>query len=236
MRNIIAVAKGEEKADLVLKNANIINVFTNEIVKGDVAIYEGYIVGIGNYEGKEEIDLGGKYLSPSFIDGHGPAISGKELNAYVVSGVGTEHECSTIEEMKERLRLGMYIHIREGTAARNLRELIKGVNKDNLRRCIFCTDGKHPGDLLKDGSIDHNIRIAIEAGIDPIDCIKMASLNAAEAYGLKEKGAIAPGFKADLVVIDNLKDFNIIKVFKDGKLVAEDNKLYLIFLLVIMTL
>ncbi len=260
---MIEIAKGDHKAELVLKNAHIINVFTNEIIKGDVAIHRGKIVGIGQYNGEEEIDLEGKYLSPSFIDGHvhiessmvtpsefakailprgtttiiadpheianvkgmegiedilnesknlpldiyvmlpscvpatpfensggavlqakdlkklidetkvlglggemmnypgvinggdkdvleklimangkiidghGPVITGKELNAYVVSGVKTEHECTTLEEMKERLSLGMYIHIREGSAARNLKALIEGgVNKDNLRRCI----------------------------------------------------------------------------------------------------
>lgn len=347
MERIIKIAKGEIKAELVLKNANIINVFTNEIIKGDIAIERGKIIGIGEYEGIEEMDLEGKYLSPGFIDshvhiessmvtpgqfakailprgvtavvtdpheianvkgiegikymldesqdlpldvyvmlpscvpstpfenagavleaedleklmneervlglgemmnypgviggdekvlkkldlfqdkvidGHGPLITAKELNAYVAAGVKTEHECSTKEEMIERLRLGMYIHIREGSAARNLKELIKVVDKDNLRRCLFCTDDKHPGDLLVDGSIDHNIRLAIKEGIDPIDCIKMASLNSAEAYGLKNKGAIAPGYKADLAVIDNLEDFNVIRVFKEGKLVAENHK------------
>lgn len=347
MLNTIKIANGDEKAPLVFKNANIINVFTNEIISGDVAIYEGKIVGIGNYNGEEEVDLEGKYLSPSFIDGHvhiessmvtpgqfakaivprgvttiiadpheianvkgldgikyilesskelpldvyimlpscvpstpfensgavlkaedlqelinqprvlglgemmnypgvingdqevldklkvfkehiidghGPLLKDKELNAYVVSGIVTEHECSTVKEMKDRLRLGMYIHIREGSAARNLRELIQGVDKDNLGRCIFCTDDKDPADLLKDGSIDHNIRLAIAEGIDPIDCIKMASLNAAECYGLRWRGAIAPGYFADMVVIDNLEDFNILKVYKEGKLVAKDNK------------
>ena len=347
MLNKIKIANGEKKAPLVIKNANIINVFTNEIIPGDVAIYNGRIVGIGDYSGEEEIDLEGKYLSPSFIDGHvhiessmvtalqfskaivphgvttiiadpheianvkglegveyildssenlpldvyimlpscvpatpfensgavlnaedleklidhprvlglgemmnypgvingdkevlkklelfqdkvidghGPLIKDKELNTYVGAGIVTEHEASTIEEMIDRLRLGMYIHIREGSAARNLKELIQGVNKDNLRRCIFCTDDKHPSDLLTDGSIDHKIRLAIKSGIDPIDCIKMASLNAAECYGLKGKGAIAPGYYADMVVIDNLEEFNIMEVYKNGKLVAKDNK------------
>ncbi len=347
IKDMIKIAKGDKKAPLVFKNANIINVFTNEIIEGDVAVYEGKIIGIGEYSGKEEIDLKGKYLSPSFIDGHvhiessmvtpaqfakaivprgvttiiadpheianvkgldgiryileesehlpldvyvmlpscvpatpfensgavleakdlkelmgkervlglgemmnypgvingdkgvldklnlfkdyvidghGPMIKDKELNAYVVAGIDTEHECSTVEEMMDRLRLGMYIHIREGSAARNLKELIKAVDKDNLRRCIFCTDDKHPSDLLKDGSIDHNIRLAIKAGIDPIDCIKMASLNAAECYGLKDKGAIAPGYVADMVVIDDLEDFNILEVYKHGKLIGKNNK------------
>jgi len=344
---MLNIARGVEKAELVIKNANIINVFTNEVIKGDVAIDGGIIVAIGQYSGKEEVDLKGKYLSPAFIDshvhiesskvtpgqfaravvprgvttiiadpheianvkgiegieymldesenipldvyimlpscvpatpfesagavleaedlervidrervlgmgemmdyvgvvngdeevlkkielarrkgkiidGHGPMITGKELNAYVAAGIKTEHECSTVKEMVERLRLGMYIHIREGSAARNLKELIKAVNKDNLSRIMFCTDDKEPSDLLINGSIDNNIRLAIREGIDPIDCIKIASLNPAQAYGLEGKGAIAPGYRADLVVIDNLMDFNVLMVFKEGKLVAEN--------------
>lgn len=345
LKETINIAKGEKKAELVLKNANIVNVFTNEIIKGDVAIYKGKIVGVGKYEGDKEIDLTGKYLSPGFIDGHvhiessmvspsqfakailprgtttiiadpheianvkgiegiryildasenlpldvyvmlpscvpatpfenagavldaedlkelideervlglgemmnypgvingdkdvlekivmakekiidghGPLINDKDLNAYIGAGVSTEHECTTTDEMMERLRLGMYVLIREGSAARNLKTIIGEVNKDNLRRCVFCTDDKHPGDILTDGSIDHNIRLAIESGLDPIDSIKMATLNAAECYGLKGKGAIAPNYYADLVVIDNLEDFNVLKVFKEGKLIAED--------------
>lgn len=343
----ITIARGSKKAELVLKNSNVINVFTNEIIEADVAIEDGTIVGIGHYEGEEEIDLEGKYLCPGFIDGHvhiessmvtpsqfakaivprgtttiiadpheianvkgidgiryiledskdipldvyvmlpscvpatpfensgaklyaekleglideervlglgelmnypgvingdedvlkkillaqgkkldghGPLIADKELNAYVVSGISTEHECSTIEEMQDRLRLGMYILIREGSAAKNLHELIKTVNKDNLRRCLFCSDDKHPEDILIDGHMDFNIKLAIKEGIDPIDAIKMATLNSAECYGLKGKGAIAPGYIADLVVIDNLVDFNILNVFKEGKLVGEDLK------------
>ena len=158
------------------------------------------------------------------IDGHGPGISKKDLNTYVAAGVKTEHECSNIDEMLERLRLGMYIHIREGSAARNLKDLIGGVNKDNLRRCIFCTDDKHPSDLSRDGSIDHNIRLAIEAGVDPIDSIKMASLNAAECYGLKDRGALAPGYIADLVIVDDLEEFNVLEVYKKGELVGRDLK------------
>ena len=347
VKNLILKARGVEKSDLVLKNCKIINVFSNEIIEGDVAIDKGYIVGIGQYEGEKEIDLSGRYLSPGFIDGHvhiessmsspsqfarvivprgvtsiiadpheianvkgiegikyiiedskrvpldvyvmlpscvpatnfenagaileaqdlkelmdeetvlglgemmnypgvifldekvieklvlfkdrvkdghGPMIDGKDLNAYVAAGIMTEHECSTAEEVLNRLRLGMYILLREGSAARDLRNIIKVVNKDNLRRFLFCTDDKHPEDLINEGTIDYNIKLAIRGGIEPIDAIKMATLNAAECYGLKEKGAIAPGYIADLVIIDNLEDFNIVKVFKNGKLVAENNQ------------
>ncbi len=348
LKNDISIASGEKYADLVIKNGNVINVFTNEIIEEDIAISNGIIVGVGkNYSGIKEIDLKGKYISPGFIDGHvhiesamvgpkefakaivprgvttiiadpheignvkgiegieyilnesedipldvfvmlpscvpstdfenagatlladdleklinhervlglgemmnfqgvinsdekvmeklllaknnnkiidghGPGLSGKDLNAYVIGGIDTEHECSTSEEMLERLRLGMYIQIREGSAARNLKDLIGVVNKDNLRRCIFCTDDKHPSDFVNEGSIDHNIRKSISIGLDPVDCIKMASLNASECYGLKDRGAVAPGYIADLVVIDNLEDFKIEAVYKKGILVGEN--------------
>ena len=349
LKSIIYKANGVENPQLVLKNANIINVFSGEIIKGDVAIDDGKIVGIGEYNGENEIDLKGKYLSPGFvdshvhiessmsspsqfakaivprgvttiiadpheianvkgiegikyiiddsknvpldvqvmlpscvpstnfenagaileakdlkdlldnesviglgemmnypgvisadenildklvlfndmiIDGHGPMISGKELNAYVAAGIKTEHECSTIEEVVDRIRLGMYVLLREGSAAKDLRNIIDAVNKDNLRRFLLCTDDKHPDDLINEGSIDFNIKLAIKAGIEPVDAIRMATLNPSECYRLRGKGAIAPGYIADLVVIDNLEDFNILKVFKNGKLVAEDNKAF----------
>lgn len=347
LRDLIAKASGIKNSQLVLKNVNIINVFTGEIVEGDVAIDNGKIVGIGEYTGDNEIDLRGKYLSPGFIDshvhiessmsspsqfarmvvprgvttiiadpheianvkgidgiryiiedsknvpldvhimlpscvpatnfenagavleaedlkelldeesviglgemmnypgvisaeekildkltlfndmvidGHGPMIRGNDLNAYAIAGIKTEHECSTVEEVLNRLRLGMYILLREGSAARDLRNIIPAVNKENLRRFLFCTDDKHPEDLINEGSIDFNIKLAIKASIDPVDAIRMATLNASECYGLKGKGAIAPGYIADLVVIDNLDDFNILKVFKNGEIVAENNR------------
>lgn len=347
LKSLIIKAKGMKDSQLVLKNANIINVFTGEIIEGDVAIDNGRIVGIGQYHGEKEIDLKGKYLSPGFIDshvhiessmsspsqfakvilprgvttiiadpheianvkgiegiryiiddskntpldvrimlpscvpatdfensgsileaedleelldeetiiglgemmnypgvisgndkvldkltlfkdkvidGHGPMIKEKDLNAYIVAGIKTEHECSTVEEVLDRIRLGMYVLIREGSAAKDLRNIIKAVNKGNLRRFLFCTDDRHPEDLINEGSIDFNIKLAISLGIDPVDAIIMATLNPSECYGLKGKGAIAPGYIADLVVIDNLNDFNIINVFKNGNLVAENNK------------
>lgn len=345
----IDAAHGSIKSDLVLKNAKIINVFSHEIIDGDLAIDQGKIVGIGRYFGEAEIDLKGKYLAPGFIDshvhiessmvspsqfaravvprgtttvvtdpheianvcgidgikymiddskdlpldvyfmipscvpatpfensgavlkakdleelidhkrvlglgelmdypgliskdsdvldkvelahkygkiidGHAPEISDNDLNAYRAAGVLTEHECSTQEEMLDRLRLGMYILIRQGSAARNLEELIKGISKENMRRCLLCTDDKHPEDILRDGHVDNNVRMAIKNGIDPISAISMASLNAAECYGLKNKGALAPTYDADLLVIENLDDLNILQVFKAGKLVAEDKK------------
>ncbi len=342
----IDLAAGRERSELVLKNAKIINVFSTEIINGDVAINDGKIVGVGSYDGIKNINLEGKFVIPGLIDshvhiesamvtpgefartivpkgtttiiadpheianvcgmkgieymlncsediplnvyvmlpscvpatsiensgailkaedlkklinhervlglgelmdypnvikgkqdiidklimadgkiidGHGPEIEDKDLNAYAMAGVRTEHECSTVEEMINRLRLGMYILIREGSAARNLKSLIKGITAENSRRCLFCTDDKHPQDIIEEGHIDNNVRLAIKEGIHPIRSIQMATINAAECYGLKDIGAIAPGYRADLVVLDNLEEFSIEKVFKDGKLIAEEN-------------
>lgn len=347
MKKRIDIAAGRVDGDLVLKNAKIVDVFSEEIIEGDIAISDGRIAGIGEYAGKEEIDLNGKYVAPGLIDGHvhiessmvtpsqfakaivphgtttiiadpheianvcgldgieyilegsrdipldvfvmlpscvpatdfensgaelcatelekminsdrvlglgelmdypgvigghkgvvekikmagdklkdghGPGIAGKELNAYVSAGIKTEHECTTVEEMQDRIRLGMYILIREGSAARNLEALVKGITRANLRRTLFCTDDRHPEDILNDGHIDNNIRLAIRNGIKPIAAIKIASLNAAECYRLYDRGAIVPGYLADLIVIDDMESFNIEKVFKEGKLVAKDSK------------
>ncbi len=347
LSNNIKKARGDQICEMVFKNANIINVFSGEIIKGDLAIDGNKIIGIGKYKGRTQIDLDGKYISPGFvdshvhiessmsspsefakiivargvttiiadpheianvkgldgikyiieeskdipldvyvmlpscvpatdfensgaileakelktlideksvlglgelmnypgviagddrildkltvfkdhiIDGHGPVISGLDLNAYAIAGVKTEHECSTVEEVIDRIRLGMYVLVREGSAARDLKNIISAVNKDNLRRFMFCTDDKHPDDLIKEGSIDFNIKLGIRSGIDPVDAIKMATLNSCECYGLKNKGAIAPGYIADLVVIDNLDDFNILSVYKGGKLVGENGR------------
>lgn len=344
LKTKIDVAAGRIKAEKVFKNGKIINVFTSEIIEGDVAIVDGEVVGIGNYSGEEEVDLKGKYLAPGLIDGHvhiessmvsprefmkvvlpkgtttivadpheianvrglegirymmessrglpmnfyfvlpscvpstefensgakllaedlstlinrkdvlglgelmdypgvigaredildkvliakekiidghGPEISGNELNAYRMAGVQTEHECSTVEEMQNRLRLGMYILIRQGSAARNLEELIKGVTKENSRRCLFCTDDRHPDDLIHEGHIDNNVRSAIKMGLDPITAIQMATINAAECYGLNKVGAIVPGRMADFVVLEDLESFKIHSVYKKGSLAEE---------------
>lgn len=338
-----------KKSELVLKNVNIVNVFSHEIITGDVAIDNGMIVGIGEYEGVKNIDLTGKYITPGFIDphvhiessmvsplefakaivpmgtttiitdpheianvcglkgidyilnssediplgiymmlpscvpatdfensgarleakdlekyinnervlgigemmnypgvinqdkvvvdklnlakkhdkyidGHIPNISNEGLNAYIASGIVTDHECSNVEEMLEKLRLGMYIMIREGSAAKNLETLIKGVNKNNYQRCLFCTDDKHPQDILENGHIDNNIRLAIKNNINPINAIQMATINVANCYNLKNIGAIAPGYIADIVVVDNLEEFNILEVYKKGNLVGKDRR------------
>lgn len=157
------------------------------------------------------------------IDGHAPMVERKALNAYIGAGVGTDHECSTPEEMRDRLRRGMYVLIREGSAARNLKALINGVKAVNLRRCCFCTDDKQPEDILMDGHINYNIRLAAELGMDPLWAIQMATLNPAECYGLKGKGALAPGYDADIVILKDMKKMEIGQVYKKGVLVAENS-------------
>ena len=349
LRQQIAVGRSIVIADLVLKNARIINVFTNEIEKADVAISGGKIVGIGTYNGKSEVDLHGHYVCPGLIDGHihiessllcGPAfeqavlphgttavitdpheisnvagtdgldfmlettkdltlsvyfmlpscvpatdldesgavldaeqlrpyyryprvlglaemmnsygtvrgdakilqkicdctnagkivdghapfLSGKDLNAYIIAGVLSDHECSTIEEAMEKLRRGQYIMIREGTAAKNMAALLPLFREPYCNRCMLVTDDKHPGDLLRGGHIDANIRKAIAAGVDPAVAVKMATLIPAQYFGLKQHGAVAPGYKADLIVVSNLEQFTVEQVYKGGSLVAEGGK------------
>lgn len=346
IEDIIKVAKGEIEADLVIKNANVINVLSEEIHKADIAISGGIIAGVGNgYKGKKEIDINGAYLSPSFIDGHvhiessmllpkefakavvpagtttlitdpheisnvlglhgisfmreavknlpidvytmlpscvpatnsetsgfelssydlsllidkpwvlgiaemmnfpgvlnldknvmaklqlgheknkridghAPYLTGKDLNAYIASGITSDHECTTEDEAIEKLRLGMYLMIREGSAAKDLEALLPVLIKKDTRRCIFVTDDRHPADLKE--HINYMVRKSVEAGINPIKAIQMASINTAEYFKIQNVGAIAPGYKADMIVLENLIDFKPKQVFKDGNLVAEN--------------
>ena len=349
LEKIIKVARGLEKADLVIKNANMINVLSEEIHKCDIAISDGIIAGIGkDYEGKKEIDINGAYVSPAFIDGHvhlessmllpqefakavvpcgtttvitdpheisnvlglhgisymheavknlplnvytmlpscvpatpyetsgfdlnsydlallidspwvlgiaemmnysgllnldknvlakldlakskgkridghAPFLSGKDLCAYVASGVKSDHECTTPEEAIEKIRLGMYIMIREGTAAKDLDALIPVLKEKNTRKCMFVTDDRHPKDLKV--HINDMVRRTVEAGVDVIKAVQIGSLNTAEYFGLKNQGAIAPGYRADLLILPDLKSFKPDIVIKDGKIVAENGEL-----------
>ena len=350
LREQVAAATGSKKAELVLKNAQIVNVFTQSVETGDIAIEGGYIVGIGNYEGITEKDLGGAYVCPGFldghihiessmtspgeferavvphgtiavitdpheianvagtagirfmmqsaqkldldvyfmlpscvpatdldesgaellardlepfyadekvlglaemmnafgvthgdkgcfeklvqarslkkaIDGHAPALSGKELNAYVTAGIRSDHECSDFEEAKEKLARGQWIMIRQGTAAKNLKALMGMFEDPYYQRCLLVTDDKHPGDLIRIGHIDAIIREAVSMGADPIRAIRMGTLNAAAYFGLHDMGAVAPGYKADLAVFDDLRTLNVKQVYKGGKLVAENGKM-----------
>jgi adenine deaminase len=156
------------------------------------------------------------------VDGHSPGVSGAWLNAYAAAGVGSDHECSTVEEAQERLRLGMYLLIREATGARNLLTLLPVVTPENSRRCCFCTDDYHPTDILHDGEMDHILRQAVAHGLDPVTAIRMATLNTAEWFRLRDRGAVAPGKRADLVIFSDLQEIRPELVFCGGKLVARD--------------
>ena len=159
-----------------------------------------------------------------FIDGHVPGITGKELNAYSAAGIVADHECSTVEEMNDRLERGMYILLRQGSACRNLRALIKGITPLNSRRCLLCSDDRQPKTILQEGHLDNHLRICVEEGLDPVTAIRMATLNAAECFDMKDRGAIAPGYRGDVVLLDDLKEFHVNRVFIAGNLVAEEGK------------
>lgn len=345
-QRIIAVAAGREEADLVLKNAKYLNVFSNEFLSGDIAVANGLIAGVGKYDGKTEIDVSGKLVLPGFIDahihlessmvtpaefakavvahgtttvitdpheitnvmgidgveymiqasqnlpidvhfmmpscvpateidesgaeldckdidlyldnkkvlglaemmnyvgvingdknvlskivtsqahhkkidGHAPELSGNDLNAYIAAGVYSDHECSTFENALEKLRKGQFIMIREGTAAHNLKALMPLLTQQYYARCMFATDDKHPSDLLCGGHIDYIVKQALKNGADPIVALKTATHHAARYFLLNNKGAIASGYLADIVVVNNLEDFNVETVFKCGKLVFD---------------
>ncbi len=155
------------------------------------------------------------------IDGHSPGVAGKELNAYVCAGVHNDHECDTVAEMHDRIACGMYVMLREGSACHNLRTLAQGVTRENARRCLLCSDDRQPRTILELGHLDNSLRMCIEEGIDAMDAIRMASLNAAECFGLSDRGAISPGLRADIVLVDNLHDFTVDEVFIAGRLVAK---------------
>ena len=345
--HVIDVAAGRVPADLVLKNATYVNVFSNELRQCDIAVAEGLIVGMGEYHGKVEMDVSGKIVLPGFldahihlesslvsptefakavlphgtttvitdpheianvmgtdgieymlqatedlpvdvrfmlpscvpatpldesgavldyraidsfydhprvqglaemmnfvgtvngdpqvvekivasqahhkkIDGHAPGLSGNDLNAYIAAGVYSDHECSDLDDALAKLERGQFIMIREGTAARNLEALVPLLCEKYVDRCMFCTDDKHPNDLLEKGHIDYIVKKAIGLGADPITAVKVACHNAARYFLLNNRGAIAPGYLGDFVVIDNFQDFNIEKVYKKGELMVEN--------------
>ncbi|MGM0875203.1 MAG: adenine deaminase [Bacillota bacterium] len=342
----LSTAAKKTKADLVIKNGKIIDVFNGDVIEETIAITDGVIVGIGDYEGEQTIDAEGKYISPGFIDGHvhiesamvtpyqfshvvvphgvttviadpheianvsgskgiqfmietakhiplniyfmvpscvpatpfenagailsaedlqpfyedesvlglgevmdfpsvfnqeetmlkkliaanrltkkidghAAGISGDPLNVYLTAGIKTDHECVTPEEAYDRLKRGMYVMFREGSAAKDLASLLPVVTERNARRCLFVTDDKHLDDLIAEGSIDYSISLSIKEGLDPMLAYQMATINAAECFGLKTKGAIAPGYDADLIFINDFETVEIDRVFIQGKLIAE---------------
>ena len=349
-QEIIDVAAGRKKADLVLKNATYVNVFSGELITEDIAVTHGLIVGLGQYEGIREVDMTGRIVCPGFvdahihlesslvspaefaraviphgtttvitdpheitnvldtdgmdymlyatedlpldvrfmipscvpaspldesgadldykdvdsffdhprvlglaemmnfpgiinadslpvakivasqahhkkIDGHAPGLKGKELNAYISAGVYSDHECADLEDALLKLRLGQFIMVREGTAAKNLEALIDLVKSPkHFDRCMFCTDDKHPSDLLEKGHMDYICRKAVALGADPIQVVQVACLHAARYFLLNNRGAIAPGYLADFAIVDNLTDFNVQTVYKKGNLVFDQGQ------------
>jgi adenine deaminase len=349
LAQIIKIARGDEPADLLLKNGKVINVFTGEIIETGIAIVESNIVGLGDYQAHATIDLNGRYVAPGLIDshvhiesamvpppefaravvprgtttvvtdpheianvlglegirymmemakhnplsiyinapscvpsthmettgaslewydleplqrepfviglaevmnfpgvvageegvlnkirsfkgrvkdGHCPGLSGKGLMAYANASIGSDHECTTVAEALEKLRLGMYIFIREATNAHNLRTLLPLVTPDNARRICFCTDDRQPADLLDEGHIDFMVRTAIAQGVPPVTAIRMATLNPSEYFHLHDRGAIAPGRRADLMIFSDLQAPVAELVFRYGKLVAENGQTF----------
>jgi adenine deaminase len=348
LKERIRIASGDGKADLLIKNGRVVDVFSGQIEKKNVAIFGGVIVGFGDYQAREVMDVKGDFLCPGLIDGHvhiessmvtipefaravlpngtttvitdpheianvlglqgihfmadsargvplnvfimlpscvpatpmetsgatlkamdlkplfrkpwaiglaemmnfpgvifrnpqvlkkiemakgkrldghAPMLSGKGLYAYLTAGIRSDHECTTPKETMEKLKNGMWIMIREGTTARNLKTLIPLVHPKNSRRFLFVTDDRHPKELLEEGHINSMLRQAVRWGMDPILAIQMATLNTAQYFRLDDLGAIAPGYRADIISFDHLGRFQIQKVFKDGILVAKDGKM-----------
>ncbi len=158
------------------------------------------------------------------VDGHSPGLTGLPLNAYVAAGVGSDHECTRLDEAREKLRRGMHIFLREGTTARNLKALLPLVAPENAANCSFCTDDRHPADLLEEGHIDALVRMAMAEGLGPITAIQMATVNTANYFGLRGLGMVAPGYRADLVVFDDFESFRVLKVLAEGRVVAEEGE------------
>lgn len=185
---------------------------------GEMMNYPGVIE--GDPDVHDKLDL----YKDLFIDGHAPSVFGKDLNAYVLSGVKTDHEATSALELVDKVKRGMYVHLREGSQTRNVLDLLPGVEPQYLHRLLFCTDDLHPSDILRDGHINHNINIAVKAGLDPLSAIQMATINTAECYGLKQFGAIAPGYFADLVLFKDLQNIVPSVVYKKGEIVVKDKK------------
>jgi len=159
------------------------------------------------------------------IDGHAPMLSGSMLDAYAALGVNTDHECTTPEELRDRVARGMYVLLREGSAGREVKKLLPGVTAGNSRRCLFCTDDRQPADILERGHINGILKLAVEQGMDAVDAVRMATLNAAECYRMYDRGAIAPGRRADLVLVRDLKDFDVLACWAGGELVAREGRM-----------
>lgn len=197
----------------------------------NIPLQDNQILGLGefmNYPGviqgdDEVIDkLVAAINLGKLIDGHSPELKGNPLNAYTIAGIHTDHECATVEEALDRVSRGIYVLLREGSACHDLRNLLKAVTPFNNRRFLLCSDDRQPKTIRQEGHLDHHLRICVEEGIDPITALRMATLNAAECYGLSDRGAIAPGLRADIVLFDNLQDFTIKNVLIQGVEIAKE--------------
>lgn len=349
LQKLIEVAAGRRPADVVLKGCRVVNVFSGRIDTGDIALSDGWIAGVGAYQGLREVDARGRYALPGFIDshihiessyvspeelgrllvphgaaviiadpheivnvcgipgldymmraakrtaleikfmlpscvpatpfehagacvdaedmaepitredilglgefmnypgvigcdsqvldkllcakaagklvdGHAPGISGKDLTAYAAARIQGDHECSSLEEMAQRLERGMYILLRQGSACHDLKKLLPGVTPENSRRCLLCSDDRQPKTIFQEGHIDHLLRICVAEGLDPVTAVRMATLNAAECFRLYDRGAIAPGYRADVVLVDDLTDFFVEQVWLSGELVSKNGE------------
>jgi adenine deaminase len=212
-----------ESSGAILKAESLKPFYENNRVLGLAEVMDLYAVKTCDEDMLQKLlDARNKNL---VIDGHGSGLEFIDNNVFRVAGIMTDHECTTIEEAKDRLSKGFYIHIREGSVAKNFDALFPLINKNNLRRFTFCTDDIYINDLNDLGSIDAMVRKSIKNGLDPVDAIRIASLNPAECYGFKDRGAIAPGYKADFIILDSLEDFTLHSVYKDGKLVSNSKKL-----------
>src|SRR5207248_6625077 len=180
--------------------------------------YPGVFLGLESELAKIEAGRG------KVIDGHAPGLRGKNLNAYALAGVRSDHESTELEEAREKLRLGMHLLVREGSTERNLEHIIGLVTPQNSANCSFATDDKLPGDLVNEGHIDHSIRKAIALGVPPVTAIQIGTINTARYYRLKNQGAIAPRYRADFIVVDDLAEFKVRRVYKKGALVAKNGK------------
>lgn len=211
-----------ENAGAILKAADLEPFYNHKRVLGLAEVMDYPSLKNGQNSMLNKIAMTSKYSN--HIDGHLAGLDSNAIDVYRSAGVKTDHECTTADDALERLRRGMYLLIREGSVAKDLKSLIKAVNIHNARRCLFCTDDKHLDDLIEEGSIDHNVRLAIQHGVDPLQAIGMASLNAAECYGFTQKGALAPGYEADFLLLDSLQTIKISEVYKAGKLVAQNGQ------------
>lgn len=212
-----------EEAGCVLEAEDLVQLINEPGVKGlgEVMDYPSVI----DHEAKMMNKLWMAKDHDRIIDGHSPGVTGKALTAYVMAGIMTDHECSTQKEMLERIRLGQYVLLREGSTCKDLLNLIPAITPANARRCVLCTDDREPADILTTGHINKNLRLAVKHGLDPVLAITLATLNAAECYRLKGKGAIAPNYDADLLIVKDLQSFEPKHVFVAGQEIARDGKL-----------